>query len=182
MYRSFNGSCNNLKSPNRNGVAYQPFRRILQPEYSDGINEPRKAKSGKNLPSARTVSLIVHRPIYRNDPKFTVMLAVWGQFLDHDITATALSKGSEGKSISCCDENSQIRKDIHPECFPVKLDRMDPYYQEYNVSCMEFIRSAPAPTCRLGPREQMNQASAYIDGSMIYGTDEEVSRVKSFLK
>jgi len=45
------------------------------------------------LPSAREVSVTVHRPIYAEDPNFTVMLAVWGQFLDHDITATALSQG-----------------------------------------------------------------------------------------
>lgn len=36
---------------------------------------------------------------------------------------------------------------------------------------MEFVRSAPAPTCCLGPREQLNTVSSYIDASMIYGTD-----------
>lgn len=181
LYRTYNGTCNNLNNPNKFGVAYQPFRRLLPPKYSDGVSEPRKSKSGKYLPSARTVSLIVHRPIYKDDPKFTVMLAVWGQFLDHDITATALSQSFNGKAISCCDENGQIKTQLHPECFPVKLEPFDPYYQEYNVSCMEFVRSAPAPTCRLGPREQLNQASAYIDGSMIYGSDEDVvSKLRSF--
>lgn len=40
------------------------------------------------------VSLGVHRPSYSTDPHFTVMLAVFGQFLDHDITATALNQGN----------------------------------------------------------------------------------------
>jgi hypothetical protein len=56
---------------------------------------PRLASDGGALPSAREVSIIVHRPMYRDDPKFTVMLAVWGQFIDHDITATALSTGEK---------------------------------------------------------------------------------------
>jgi hypothetical protein len=33
--------------------------------------------------------------MYKDDTKFTVMLAVWGQFIDHDMTATALSKGKQ---------------------------------------------------------------------------------------
>lgn len=134
-----------------------------------GISLPRKAKDGTELPSARTVSLIVHRPFYRDDPKFTVMLAIWGQFLDHDITATALSQKSNGSTISCC-ANSGMTS---PECFPVILDPEDPF-REYNVSCMEFVRSAPAPTCCLGPREQLNQATPFIDGSVVYGHDENV--------
>lgn len=59
-----------------------------------GVSSPRLASDGTNLPSARQVSIQVHRPEYREDPEFTVVLAVWGQFLDHDITATALSQGS----------------------------------------------------------------------------------------
>lgn len=102
------------------------------------------------------------------------MLAVWGQFLDHDITATALSQTSNGSPISCCDDHGFFRKDPHPECFPVHLDSHDPFYRDYNVSCMEFVRSAPAPTCRLGTREQLNQATSFLDGSVIYGNDEDV--------
>lgn len=96
------------------------------------------------------------------------MLAVWGQFLDHDITATALSQKSDGSSISCC-QNSNYKS---PECFPVKLDDGDPFL-EYNISCIEFVRSAAAPKCYLGPREQINQVSSYIDGSVVYSADEK---------
>lgn len=56
---------------------------------------PRVASDGGTLPSAREVSVAVHRQVYQDDTKFTVMLAVWGQFIDHDITATALSTGGQ---------------------------------------------------------------------------------------
>lgn len=88
-YRSSNGSCNNKIHPDTFGVALRPFRRMLSPDYADGISKPRESNTGVELPSARQVSYNVHRPSFENDVNFTVMLAVWGQFLDHDITATA---------------------------------------------------------------------------------------------
>ncbi|XP_052748877.1 chorion peroxidase [Galleria mellonella] len=167
-YRSQDGSCNNLENSVRWGVSHTPFRRVLPADYGDGISSPRKSRSGASLPSARDVSVTVHRPTYAQDSAFTVMLAVWGQFIDHDITATALSKGANSSSLSCCDTTQAP----HPECFPVQLDKEDPFYQHYNLTCMEFVRSAPAPTCHFGPREQMNQATAFLDGSTVYGFSE----------
>ncbi|XP_049875791.1 peroxidase-like [Pectinophora gossypiella] len=164
-YRTVDGSCNNRNNPLRWGVSHTPFRRVLPADYADGISAPRTGINGTPLPSARDVSVTVHRPSYAHDSSFTVMLAVWGQFIDHDITATALSKGANSTSLSCCDPSQPP----HPECFPVPLDVEDPFYQDYNLTCMEFVRSAPAPTCHFGPREQLNQATAFLDGSTVYG-------------
>lgn len=168
-YREPDGICNNRLFPFEYGVAYTPFRRALNPDYSDGILAPRESQTENKLPSARNVSLSVHRPSYSIDPDFTVMVAVFGQFLDHDITATALSQGQDNEPIDCCAENGEP----HPECFPVVLGPGDPNYDLYNITCMNFIRSAPAPTDRFGPRQQLNQASAYIDGSVVYGYNAE---------
>ncbi|XP_058057184.1 chorion peroxidase isoform X2 [Anopheles bellator] len=172
-YRSANGTCNNKEHPYEYGVAMIPFRRQLNPDYADGISAPRVARDGAELPSARHVSLDIHRPSYHNDPSFSVMLAVWGQFLDHDITSTALNQGVNGKPIECCDPGQPQ----HPECFPVPIGPGDPYFHQYNVTCMNFVRSVPAPTGSFGPREQLNQATAFIDGSVVYGSDLE--RMKS---
>ncbi|XP_058457785.1 myeloperoxidase-like [Malaya genurostris] len=175
-YRTNNGTCNNKKFPFLYGITMLPFRRQLTPDYADGVASPRATVDGKELPSARQISLEIHRPSYRNDPNFTVMLAVWGQFLDHDITSTALNQGVGGKAIECCDP-SQPR---HPECYPVPLGPGDPYYHEYNVTCMNFVRSIPAPTGHFGPREQLNQATAFIDGSVVYGSDDvKVKQLRS---
>ncbi|XP_018341877.1 PREDICTED: chorion peroxidase [Trachymyrmex septentrionalis] len=167
-YRTIDGSCNRPRSW---GASMMPFRRTLPPDYADEIESPRKARSGKELPSAREVSLKVHKPSASSNPSFTVMLAVFGQFLDHDITATALSQGVNGSFISCC---SPLGKQ-HPECFPVQVATGDPVYDLTGKTCMDFVRSAPAPQCKLGPREQLNQVSAFIDGSAIYGSDNETA-------
>lgn len=152
------------------------FYRALNPDYADGISSPRESNNNIPLPSARNVSLTVHRPSYSIDPDFTVMVAVFGQFLDHDITATALNQGQDNEPIDCCVEMGET----HPECFPVILGPGDPNFDQYNITCMNFIRSAPAPTDRFGPRQQLNQVSAYIDGSVIYGnTAEKVESLRT---
>lgn len=175
-YRTYEGICNNKKYPHW-GAANTPFRRALNPDYCDGVSAPRCAKDSSKLPSARDVSVTIHRPSYFTDKHFTVMLAVWGQFLDHDITATASSQGLEGSPIECCSSSQPL----HPECFPVELAKGDPYFDEFNVTCMNFIRSMPAPTNRLGPRQQLNQASGFIDGSVVYGsTEDKVRELRSF--
>ncbi|XP_065080087.1 chorion peroxidase [Ochlerotatus camptorhynchus] len=175
-YRINNGTCNNKKNPHSYGVALIPFRRQLTPDYGDGVSSPRESVDAKELPSARQVSLDIHRPSYHSDPNFSVMLAVWGQFLDHDITSTALNQGVGGKAIECCDPGQPQ----HPECYPVPLGPGDPYYNEYNVTCMNFVRSIPAPTGHFGPRQQLNQATAYIDGSVVYGSDDvKVKRLRT---
>lgn len=173
-YRSIDGTCNNLYRPTQWGVAMRPFRRQLPPDYADGVLSPRMASDGSPLPSAREVSVTVHPAQYRGEAKFTVMLAVWGQFIDHDITSTALSLGKGGKPISCCGTNNTV--DMHPECYPVHVSKDDSYYKDNSVYCMEFVRSAPAPACALGPREQLNQVSSFIDASLVYGNTPQLSQ------
>ncbi|XP_001607463.4 uncharacterized protein LOC100123757 isoform X1 [Nasonia vitripennis] len=168
-YRRFDGACNH---PENRGMAYTPFARSLPPDYADGISAPRVGKYGNPLPSARLVRRKVHPPSPSTNPSFTVMLAVFGQFLDHDITATADSRGRNGSSLSCCEPNSDGVR--HPECFNVEVGPGDPVYDSLGLSCMEFVRSAPAAQCKIGPRQQLNQVTSFIDGSVIYGVDMEV--------
>ncbi|XP_023290618.1 uncharacterized protein LOC105700025 isoform X2 [Orussus abietinus] len=162
-YRTYDGTCNH---PKQFGSSLSAFLRVVPPDYADGVDAPRKGMFGAPLPSARQVSLQVHPPSPSSNPGFTVMLAVFGQFLDHDITSTAVSQGINGSSLACCPPYTS-----HPECFPVYVGPGDPVYDVSGSSCMEFVRSAPAPQCKIGPRQQFNQVSAFIDGSTIYGSD-----------
>ena len=57
------------------------------------MTEIRQSVLGGPLPSARDVSAQVVRDrnsVYSN---FTMLIMQWGQFLDHDITHTPISKG-----------------------------------------------------------------------------------------
>ncbi len=64
---------------------------------------------------------------------------------------------------------------VHPECWPIPVPKNDPYFPALNTSsgrphCIAFTRSLPGQQ-RLGPREQLNQNTAFIDASMVYGND-----------
>ncbi|XP_011297271.1 peroxidase [Fopius arisanus] len=163
-YRNINGTCN---YPGNKGAAFTPFRRALPPAYFDGIDAPRSGASGRALPSPREISLRVHGPSPSSNPSFTVMLAVFGQFIDHDMTATANGRGKNDSTLACCPPSKG-----HPECFPVAIGPGDPAYDYAGKTCMEFVRSSPAAQCKIGPRQQLNQVTGFIDGSVIYGSDD----------
>lgn len=170
-YRRSSGICNNKYHPRHYGASLIAYRRMVNPDYSDGISLPRGVLKNRTslLPPARQVSLKIYRASYHTDSNFTVMLAVFGQFLDHDITATSLTSSIEGESIDCCVPPMNT---THPDCFPVTVLPDDPYYKTYNLTCMNFVRSAPAPMGHFGPRQQLNQATSFIDGSVVYGSSD----------
>ena len=126
MYRTFDGSCNNLKEP-LYGRAETPFQRILKEAAYNKFNgmylfmnnihfmisnvlilnigkigEPRVAKNGLDLPSARVVSLECTQK-ENKVPKSqkgieTVLVMQMGQFIDHDIT-----HAPQFRIENCCD-------------------------------------------------------------------------------
>ena len=55
MYRTMDGSCNNLSKPYW-GKSSTQFSRILPPNYDDKIKSFRKSVTGEELPLARVVS------------------------------------------------------------------------------------------------------------------------------
>jgi len=56
------------------------------------ISKPRVARNGKELPNARLVSSMLHPDMNKPDIFHTLMLMIMGQFLDHDMSRTAISK------------------------------------------------------------------------------------------
>ena len=108
-YRSFDGTCNNLKEPNY-GRAVTPYQRILLPEYAGKLHLPRKSvENGEELPSARIVSAVMTETSNVASAVHTVMVMQFGQFIDHDITHTpnhgqqcCNKDGSFPSKTACC--------------------------------------------------------------------------------
>ncbi|XP_069702687.1 salivary peroxidase/catechol oxidase-like isoform X3 [Periplaneta americana] len=172
-YRSADGSCNNLQNE-RWGRAGTALQRVLPPKYGDGVNSPRVAANREELPSARVVSTQFATEADIPYDNYTLLVMQWGQFLDHDLTHTPISRGQSGAGLSCCREGKVIQQDLrHPDCFPISLPQNDHIFAPFGERCMEFVRSLPAPRpeCNFGPREQMNQVTGYLDGSNIYGSN-----------
>ncbi|KAH8032631.1 hypothetical protein HPB51_026084 [Rhipicephalus microplus] len=57
----------------------------------------------------------------------------------------------------CCGANASV----NPECFPIDVPAEDPFYSRYGSRCMNFKRSAPCLTCRMGDR-RLNQNSGLL--------------------
>ncbi|KAM5298287.1 LOW QUALITY PROTEIN: putative oxidoreductase PXDNL [Ctenodactylus gundi] len=187
-YRAPDGTCNNLRHPTW-GASLTAFRRLLPPAYENGFNSPRGAGRQARgprapLPPPRLVSTeLAGTEAVTPDHTYTNMLMQWGQFVDHDLEHTGVARSparfSDGQPCgSACTED--------PPCFPIYIPPGDPRRRPGALAaqCMAFVRSSPV--CGSGAtslmmnaayaREQINQLTAYLDASTVYGSSERQSR------
>ncbi|KAI4489483.1 hypothetical protein M0802_011095 [Mischocyttarus mexicanus] len=174
-YRTSDGSCNNLQNPWW-GSAMSTMQRFLPPNYNDGIQSIRRSKDGNPLPSARVISDILHEDEDIQLASITHMLMQWGQFVDHDLTATGQSRGFNGSVPQCCLNSGlgfQPLELLHPECLPILVDPQDSFFGRFGIKCLEFLRSGSAPRedCLFGAREQLTQVTSYLDASTVYSSN-----------
>ncbi|KPM04775.1 Heme peroxidase-like protein, partial [Sarcoptes scabiei] len=160
-YRSIDGSCNNLRQKTW-GKSFTCHRRFLPPAYGDGVQQPRLADDGGQLPNAREISSILLPDVDILDPKLTSMTMAFGQFVIHDIARTLPTAGD----IRCCPTKTAV----HPECLGINIERSDDVlFRHFNQTCINFVRTIVCNPCSLGPREQLNQATHTFDLSQLYG-------------
>ena len=72
--------------------------------------------------------------------------------------------------IDCCNANVQ-----HSECLPVRV----PGDTNCQHPLSRYARAGAAtnPSCALGPRQQGNSATAYLDASVLYGSTDDQSQL-----
>ncbi|KAJ8926678.1 hypothetical protein NQ314_020927 [Rhamnusium bicolor] len=177
-FRTYTGHCNNLRHPNY-GKSLTTFNRLLPSVYDDGISKPRSiGVTGSVLPNPRIVSRVIHPDISNLHGRYTLMTMQYAQFLDHDLTMTPIHKGFHESIPNCrsCDSP----RTVHSECNPFPVPQGDNYYPEINITsgermCFPFMRSLPGQQ-KLGPREQVNQNTGFLDASQIYGENHCVLR------
>ncbi|CAG9826224.1 unnamed protein product [Diabrotica balteata] len=168
-YRTFDGTCNNLENPWR-GASLLPMQRFLPPVYED----------------AREISTKIHKDKDQELNVITLMFMQWGQFIDHDVTSVVKSRGFNGSVPRCCEKTGKkvlSEALLHPSCLPIEVPEDDWFLSKFKIGCMEFLRSAPSTriNCDLGWREQINQATSFIDASMIYGNNlEKADSIRTF--
>ncbi|KAH7644884.1 salivary peroxidase/catechol oxidase [Dermatophagoides farinae] len=162
-YRLMNGRCNNLAFPNW-GSSFHCHRRLLPPDYSDGINQPRVSITGAPLPSPRLITQFLLPDILVPDPNLSGMNMAWGQFMVHDNFRTIQNLGL---AINCCLIPNAT---VHPECVPITNFPQDEATASFNnQQCINTVRSIACNTCSLGPRDQLNVATQVLDLSNLYG-------------
>lgn len=142
-FAPIDGVGNNVDNPEL-GSTNEQLIRIGDAAYDDGLNEPARS-DGVN---AREISdlLSAQEESIENDRFVTSVWFLWGQFLDHDITRVFDSAPESTSEITSLDISEQ---------FPFNRS---PYDLETGIDT---------------PREQVNHVTAFIDGSVVYGSDNE---------
>ena len=154
-YYSIDGWNNNLTNPNF-GIAGIRLWRHVASQYTDGISEPARP----DQPSARAISnIIFDQPeSIPNSKGLSDMVWQWGQFVDHDLDLTETS--------------------LTLESFPIEVPAGDPWFDPSftGTQTIPLMRSAYVSyTGIVSPREQVNFITAWLDGSQVYGSDEETA-------
>lgn len=182
-YRTIDGTCNNFDNPLW-GTSLSAFRRLVPAAYENGFSTPKGwtkniTYNGFKLPSARLLSTtLISTDVIEQDVEITHMVMQWGQFLDHDMDHALPAVSSESWDGIDCKKTCENA----PPCFPMEVPLNDS--RVTNRRCIDFVRSSS--TCGSGmtsvffgkiqPREQINQLTAFIDASQVYGYSEQFSR------
>ena len=152
--RTYDGTNNNLTNTNW-GATFAHLQRLAPNDYADGISE----LAGADRPSARAVSNgVSDQPeglSISNTVNGTDFIWQWGQFMDHDID---LTDGAE-------------------ESADILVPEGDPDFDPLSTGgvVIPFNRAlfdASTGTDASNPREQENEITSWIDGSMVYGSDD----------
>ncbi|MDP6116755.1 MAG: peroxidase family protein [Planctomycetota bacterium] len=153
--RSIDGHNNNPLFPMRGGAGQQ-LARAAAPRYSDGVDD----MGGQTRPNPRTISNVVsaQSASIPNDRGLTSMVWQWGQFIDHDIDLTP----------------EQVPNEVRD----IPMPRGDAFFDPRGKGDAKigFIRSrydTTTGTNQMNPRQQINAITAWLDGSMVYGSDSE---------
>lgn len=163
-YRSIDGSGNNIVNPSWGAAGTQLMRRAAI-DYEDGM----AMMGGMDRPNPRVISnTIVDTAGVRiiNDRLMSAMVHVWGQFIDHDIGLTP-GNGTE--------------------MMPIPIPMGDPYFDpEGNgnafIMTTRSVYDESTGDSLGNPRQQMNIITTWIDGSMVYGSDEDkASKLRSHI-
>lgn len=160
--RTMDGTANN-QNPERGdwGAAGTQFKRIGPAEYGgDGMGD---TLGGQGRPHARVISntLMNQTELVWDADGLTDWVWQWGQFMDHDMDATPVG--------------------TPPEFANIVVPQPDPVFGNDPVP-ITFVRSAVMPGTGVDgkPREQVNNITAWIDGSAVYGSsDEEMAALRT---
>ena len=151
-FASIDGTGNNLENPNLGSVG-EALIRAADAAYADGISTP----AGTDRPSAREISnvLATDEGIV-SDRLMSAFVYVWGQFIDHDITRTPSGD----------------------EPFDIDVPHGDEYFDPSGSGSesIRLNRSIYDPATGVdSPREQVNTITTWLDGSVVYGSDDDTA-------
>jgi hypothetical protein len=166
FFRTIDGTCNNLKyGATWWGSGVSPFKRLLPSAYDDDVSAPRIRSifRDQELPNPRTIAMKLFQS-QKTVSEWSQFMTYFGQFVDHDITLTEQCNYRDGYRKLCPCGSHDL------DCFNIPVPGDDSVNGDQK--CLSFVRSTPSVrdfNCFLGPREQVNLQTSWIDLSNLYG-------------
>jgi hypothetical protein len=146
-YRTFDGSQNNLSDTGLN-AAETEFSRIGPAHFADGVSVPLGG------PNPRTISNLVvgaGDADVANPEGLSAFMYAWGQFIDHDLTRTR----TDGVN-----------------AINIVVPNGDPVFPDGSIIPMtRAVRDPASGTGPDNPIVPLNSSTAWLDASMVYGSD-----------
>ncbi|XP_032511293.2 peroxidase-like [Danaus plexippus] len=165
--RRLDGTCNNLKHPNR-GASHTPTYRLL-PAHYDKDFEPRKSKSGKPLPLCRKIRTSMLAEGRVPDTELTQLLLHFWVFVSSDVLSLHDTVNYILWKPYCCQERGKTDKG----CIPNIIPEDDPVHRFSSIRCMNLTRpwSYQSTGCYRNDTtpERIITASPAYDLSHVYG-------------
>lgn len=182
-YRSIDGRGNNLKNPEW-GASGTPFSRFASKNYEDGIYSIKKSVTGEDLPNPRLLVVELLMKAGRSPPppiSYNIDALLIILFATHDLHyQVPVQPKSTDKEIQCCSEDRREklpRTLSNSACLPIEVSSDDPFYKNGNVGCLNMVRSQLGKYSHdVQAGEIVNQATAYLDLSLIYGNHESETK------
>ena len=151
-YRSLDGTGNNVAAPAQ-GSAGAAFQRVAGHAPYSRADVLRERANPRSISNAMNVG----RPRGQNPRKLSDAHSVWGQFIAHDLTHAVGNRSDPAPiPVPICDAH------LDPDCTGNRT--------------IPFWRTSARVVGRSGVRQQLNQVTSYLDGSMVYGSDQETAR------
>ncbi len=161
--RSVDGTGNNLANSGWGSVGVDLLRKAAA-AYADGISAPVTSldpAGSPSRPSARDISNAVSTNTLtedegRNNRNMAAFVYAWGQFLDHDMDLTNAASPAES--------------------FNINVSTGDPQFDPLSTGTQVIplnrsVYDTTTGTSVANPRQQINTITAFIDGSVVYGSD-----------
>lgn len=188
-YRSIDGRNNNLKNPDW-GSSGTPFARFGSRNYEDGVYAIKKSADGSNLPNARLLVEKVLTKAVRSAPSslsYNVLGLLIILFATHDMhyQVPAHPRNSEEMEFQCCthDRSGVLPRNLsNSACLPIEVAKNDTMNSDGKVGCINMVRSQVGEYQNTAQAGQiLNQATSYLDLSLIYGNNEaEMKKVRLY--
>ncbi|KAG4078179.1 hypothetical protein HA402_002231 [Bradysia odoriphaga] len=182
LYREPGGKCNNLKN-SQLGASYAAYSRLIKAAYYDCVLKERRTYMGnEELPSPRRIGNILTELGYAalwppSQSVLNIFAGFFAQIIAHDVGSkvNVQRKNAVGPGIDCCASGRRVSDDIrHSACQPIDVPRDDEFYSQFNQNCLHFLSSQVtfSNDCKIGPAEQTNSVSSFLDLTIVYGDDK----------